>query len=64
MLERFTPRARTIWTVTAVVVLLLSLVMPFNAGEAATSAQWSLVLMHVVVAAALIPLFARTARRR
>jgi hypothetical protein len=64
LLERFTSRARTIWVGTAVVVLLLSLVMPFNSGEIDTAAQWSLLSMHVIVGAVLIPLYARTATRR
>lgn len=63
VLERATSNARRIWSITAVVVLLLSFAMPFNSGEADASAQWSLVLLHVVVGAAVIPLFARSARR-
>jgi hypothetical protein len=47
--------------ITASVVLLLSLVMPFNSGEIATGAKVSLLLMHLVVGAVLIPLYARTA---
>lgn len=63
VLERFSQRARVIWTTVAVVVTLLSLVMPFNSGEAETAAKWSLLVMHLVVAAAVIPLFARTVHR-
>lgn len=61
VLERFTARARQVWMITAVMVLLLSFVMPFNSGEVDTSAQWSLLVMHAVVGAAVIPLFARSA---
>ncbi|MEI8409065.1 MULTISPECIES: DUF6069 family protein [unclassified Kribbella] len=64
LLERFTERARRVWVITASVVLLLSLVMPFNSGEIATDAKVSLLLMHVVVGAVLIPLYARTAGGR
>jgi hypothetical protein len=60
LLERFTALARRVWVITAAVVLLLSLVMPFNSGEISTGAQWSLLLMHLVVGAVLIPLYART----
>lgn len=62
LLERFTSRARRAWVITALVVLLLSLVMPFSSGEIDPGAQWSLLLMHVVVGAVLIPLYARTAK--
>ncbi|TCO16814.1 hypothetical protein EV652_1193 [Kribbella steppae] len=64
LLERFTTQARRVWVITASVVLLLSLVMPFNSGEIATDAKVSLLLMHVVVGAVLIPLYARTASGR
>jgi hypothetical protein len=62
LLERFTASARRTWLVTASAVLLLSFAMPFNSGEIATDAKVSLVLMHVAVGAALIPLYARTAK--
>ncbi len=64
LLERFTAQARRVWVITASVVLLLSLAMPFNSGEIATDAKVSLLLMHLVVGAVLIPLYARTASGR
>lgn len=64
LLERFTAKARRVWVITASVVLLLSLAMPFNSGEIATDAKVSLLLMHLVVGAVLIPLYARTASGR
>ena len=60
VLERFVAaRARLIWTAVAVAVLAISCVAPFTSGEMDTSARWSLLAMHLVVGAAVIPLFAR-----
>ncbi|HEY2765851.1 MAG TPA: DUF6069 family protein [Pseudonocardiaceae bacterium] len=53
-LERFTRRARTTWTVIATVVLLLSLV-PIFLEHATTGTRTALVLLHLAVAAVLIP---------
>ncbi len=62
ILERLGRRARRTWTVTASVVLVLSLAGPFgNGAHAATAA--TLVAMHLAVAAVLIPMMRRTARR-
>jgi cytochrome bd-type quinol oxidase subunit 2 len=60
VLERFTAQARRIWLVTALVVLVLSFVMPFNSGEIDGSAQLALLAMHLAVGAVLIPLLVRT----
>ena len=54
ILERRTPRARSIWTVAALVVLLVSLSLPLTAGISATT-KVVLALMHVAAAAVLIP---------
>jgi hypothetical protein len=54
ILERRTPRARTIWTAIAVVVLLVSLSLPLYAGIA-TSTKVALAVMHLAAAAVLIP---------
>jgi hypothetical protein len=53
-LERHTPRARTIWSRIAIVVLLVSLSLPLGAG-ATISSKAALALMHLAVAAVLIP---------
>ena len=53
LLERRTPRAHTIWTALAVVVLIASLSLPFIAATT-TSARVVLIVMHVAVAAVLI----------
>jgi hypothetical protein len=53
-LERRTARARTIWTVAAVVVLLASLSLPIMAGVT-VSTKVTLALMHLAVGAVLIP---------
>ena len=63
LLERFTQRARTVWTVLAVVVLLLSL-LPIFAEDATTATKIALVLIHTAVAAVLIPALRRHAGRR
>lgn len=63
MLERRSPHARLIWTIGALVVLLVSLSLPFSAGITA-STRAALAAMHVAVAAVLIPaLRIRSARR-
>ncbi len=58
MLERRTPRARTIWTVAAVIILLVSLSLPLSAGVT-SSATAALIVMHLAVAAVLIPCLRR-----
>ncbi len=61
-LERFAAaRARTVWTVVAVAVLLLSFT-PILQVQATGATKAVLALMHVVVGAALILGFWRTAR--
>ncbi len=54
MLERRTSRARSIWTVVAIVVLLVSLSLPLSVA-ATTASKIVLALMHVAAAAVLIP---------
>jgi len=52
ILERFTARGRTIWAVTAAVVLLLSLLGPFGAATAGGIA--GLAALHLVVGGVLL----------
>jgi hypothetical protein len=59
VLEKYTSRARTIWTALAFGVLLVSLSLPLVAGTTA-STKAALGLMHIAVASVLIP----TLRRR
>ena len=59
MLERRIARARTVWTGSALVVLLLSLAGPLTAGTTA-QAKAVLALMHLTIAAVLIPALRRT----
>src|SRR2546430_13718031 len=59
VLEKFSSRARTIWTAVAIGVLLVSLSLPVVAGTTA-STKAALALMHLAVASVLIP----TLRRR
>jgi hypothetical protein len=58
VLERFTGKARAVWTVLAVAVLALSL-PPIFLEEATVATQIGLVLVHGAVAAVLIPLLRR-----
>ncbi|GAA1720278.1 DUF6069 family protein [Nonomuraea bangladeshensis] len=62
VLERFTRRARTIWSVSACAVLLISFV-PIAGVEAALGTKIILSLMHLAVAAVLIPML-RAPRNR
>jgi hypothetical protein len=63
VLDRRTPRARTIWTVTALLVLALSLLLPLAAGTT-PAAVTGLLVLHLTVGAVVIPGLARTARSR
>ncbi|GAB3595937.1 hypothetical protein GCM10027446_22000 [Angustibacter peucedani] len=60
LLERFTARARTLWTVLAVVVLLVSLVGPL--GAATASATAGLLALHLAVGVCLVVSMRRTCR--
>lgn len=61
-LERWSPRPRSIWTVLATVVFLVSLGAPLS-GEGIDGAnRAALVALHAVVALGLIPGLAATAR--
>jgi hypothetical protein len=62
ILERATPSGRTVWTAAAVVALLISLAGPLG-GAVTPRAAIGLASMHLVAAAILIPLLARSARR-
>jgi hypothetical protein len=61
LLERFTARARTIWTAIAVLFALLSLAGPLSVlASTSTANALALALMHLAVAAVLIPMLAGT----
>jgi hypothetical protein len=61
LLERFTARARTVWTAIALLVALLSLAGPLSTLASTTAANAvALALMHLAVAAVLIPILAGT----
>lgn len=53
-LERFTSKARMIWTIAAVLVLVLSLGGPLSGTDTTTGSRVSLVLIHLAVGAVLI----------
>ena len=63
VLERLTRRTRTVWTILALAVLALSMVGPL-AGGVTAGAKAALALMHLVVAAVLVPVLARTSDAR
>ncbi|MEX5720026.1 DUF6069 family protein [Geodermatophilus maliterrae] len=63
LLERRAPRAKGTWTAIAVAALLLSLVGPLGV-DATAATKVTLALLHVVVAAVLIPVLRRTSRTR
>lgn len=54
MLERRTSSGRSIWTVVAIVVMLVSVSLPLSVATT-TGSKTVLALMHVAVAAVLIP---------
>ena len=58
LLERRTAHARRIWTGIACVVVVLSLSLPLTAGTTMSS-KMALALMHVAVAAVLVPAMRR-----
>ena len=58
ILERRFTRARTIWTGIAIAVLLVSFSAPISAGTTTTT-KFALAMMHVAVAAVLIPTLRR-----
>lgn len=63
IMERFWSRARTGWLVLAVLVLVVTGFNAVNAAENTATAVW-LNVMHVAVAAAFVPVLARTSPRR
>ena len=63
LLDRRTPRARLIWTTTALAALAASLALPLAAATT-TSAAAGLIIMHLTVGAAVIPAMAHTAQAR
>jgi hypothetical protein len=61
LLERFTRRARTMWTALAVAVALLSIV-PIFLEQATSGTRTALTVLHLAVAVVLVPAFRRTTR--
>ncbi len=64
LLERFRPNGQVIWRVSAVVVLLLSLVAPFSGTGITTANRIWLAAMHIAVGAVLIALLPAAGRKR
>jgi Family of unknown function (DUF6069) len=63
LLERRTPRARTIWAAIAVAVLVVSLAGPLVGGVTA-AATLTLIVAHIALAAVLIPALYRSSPTR
>lgn len=63
VLERFTARARKLWTAGAIVALLVSLGGPFGGTGITASNRLVLALMHVVVAGVVIAGLYRSSAR-
>lgn len=63
VLERRTRHARAVWTAAAVAVTVASLSLPLSAGITAATVT-ALALMHLAVAAILIPALRRSAARQ
>jgi hypothetical protein len=63
LIERFTSRPRQIWLIVGTVVLLLSAIPVFSGSEN-TATTITLLIMHVVAGAVIIPVFADTIRKR
>jgi membrane associated rhomboid family serine protease len=63
-LERLTPRARRVWLVIAVLVLVGSLGGPLSGSGLTTANRMELVGFHLLVGAVLIPLLYRTSPKR
>jgi hypothetical protein len=61
LLERATSRGRLIWTIVALVVLAASF-FPLLAVDASVGTKVTLALVHVAVAAVLIPVFRMTSK--
>jgi hypothetical protein len=61
LLERLTAHPRAAWTTIAVLALLISLGGPLSGTGITTANRVALALMHLAVAAVLIPLLPRTA---
>lgn len=60
VLERLTARARTVWTVIAAAVLVVSLGAPLSGAEITAADQAVLVALHITVAAVLVPALRRS----
>ena len=61
VLERTANRPRRVWTITAAVVLLLSLSMPLSGHGISSTNKFSLLCMHLTVGIVLIVFLGRTA---
>jgi hypothetical protein len=62
LLERYTRRAKTIWTALAITVLVLSFV-PLAIEQATSDTKIMLSLIHLAVAVTLVPVLRRSASR-
>ncbi|GAA2379047.1 DUF6069 family protein [Streptomyces cuspidosporus] len=63
LLERFTARARTVWTAVAGAVLVMSLFAPVFSEGLTGGNRLTLVCLHLAVGAVLIPAYRKGARQ-
>jgi hypothetical protein len=63
LIERFAPAPRKTWLVVSVIVLLLSFITAY-AGGVSDGTSITLIAMHLVAGAAIIPIFASTLPER
>jgi len=64
LLERFTSKAKTAWTVVAIVVLVISYGGPLLGAGIPGSSRLTLALMHTAVGLIVITAFSRSSRNR
>jgi hypothetical protein len=64
VLERVLSRGRTVWTVIAAVVLLLSIGAPLGGAGLTTGSRITLLLLHLTVGGVLLTLLPRTSPAR
>lgn len=63
LLERFTSRARSIWLTLSLLALVASLGMPLSGTGVSAATRTGLLLMHLAVAAIVVPALYRTSPR-
>lgn len=63
LIERFSSRAKSVWLIVSLVALALTM-FPIFGGSDNSATTITLIIMHLVAAAVIIPIFASTIRER